>query len=145
MGFPVKPIKGETSYSTRLTKPSKTGFKERPVVAAAGWRADVRLIALWFFCGSANHGSIHDVLHLLAIVLPEITGRCRAHHHDKMLLGIAKELRAIGAVPGEFTGVAGHRRQTLMRADRYAKTETESAAMWLDVSDVVLDFGTKMV
>jgi hypothetical protein len=33
MGFPVKPIKGETAYSTRLTKPSKTGFKERPVVA----------------------------------------------------------------------------------------------------------------
>jgi hypothetical protein len=36
MGFPVKPIKGETAYSTRLAKPSKTGFKERPVVAQSG-------------------------------------------------------------------------------------------------------------
>jgi hypothetical protein len=36
MGFPVKPIKGDTAYSTRLTKASKTVFKEHPVVARSG-------------------------------------------------------------------------------------------------------------
>jgi hypothetical protein len=54
MGFPVKPIKGETAYSTRLAKPSKTGFKERPVVAAARGlgRAAVRMIAVARRCNT---------------------------------------------------------------------------------------------
>src|SRR6202012_4379404 len=62
-----------------------------------------------------------------------------------MLLRIAEKLRAISAVPGEFAGIARHRRQTLIDADRDAEAETEAAEMWLDLGGVVLGLGAEMI
>jgi len=56
-----------------------------------------------------HHRSIHDVLDLLPVIFPHFAGRRRADHHDEALLGIAEELRAVGAIPGELAGIARHR------------------------------------
>jgi hypothetical protein len=53
-----------------------------------------------------SHGTIHEVLDLLAVVPPEFAGSRRADHHDKPLLRIAEKLHAVGAVLGELTWAA---------------------------------------
>src|SRR6267154_5209520 len=94
---------------------------------------------------SPHHGAVDDVLNLLAIILPELTGRRGSDHHDEALLRIAEKLRAVGAVPGELAGVAGDRRQAFAGAYRHCEAKATAAAMRLHVRHVVLDFGSKVV
>src|ERR1700761_3147063 len=94
---------------------------------------------------SLHHGTVDDILHLLAIIFSELAGRGGAHDHHEMLLGVTEELGAEGAVPGELAGIAGYRRQALAGAHRDTEAKTEARAMRLDIGDVVLDLGAEMV
>src|SRR4051812_3358465 len=87
---------------------------------------------------SLHHRAVDDVLDLLAIIFAQVAGGRGSDHDDEALLRVAEERGAVGAVPGELAGIAGHRGQALAGTPPHRKSKAKTAAMRLDIGDVVL-------
>src|SRR5216683_1792234 len=84
-------------------------------------------------------------LHLLAVVLANLTRCDRAINHHQSLFGISPKGRAIRAVPGVVAAAARYGRHPLLKPDGNPEPKSITFPMRLDAGNLVLDPVAEMI